>query len=135
MRREVKDLGDHMAAVLLRFRKRVYFVDRQRATNVARVGLVRSRQCHLLPIAAAIGFLSGSLAAALMTRYLAARVLASFCEEKALELQAIMNNSHAGCPFCSTFVSVSTSVFKLMGLSNMHRHMNVLDSPADPHLL
>jgi hypothetical protein len=54
---------------------------------------------------------------------------------KALELQVIMNNSHAGCPFCSTFVSVSTSVFKLMGLSNMHRHMNVLDSPADPHLL
>ncbi len=66
---------------------------------------------------------------------LAARILASFCEEKALELQSIMNNSHAGYPFCSTFVSVATSVFELTGLSNMHRHMNVLDAPADPHLL
>ena len=46
-----------------------------------------------------------------------------------------MNNSHAGYPFCSTFVSVATSVFELMGLSNMHRHMSVLDAPADPPLL
>ena len=66
---------------------------------------------------------------------LAARALASFCEEKASELQAIMNNSDAGYPFCSTFVSVATAVLELMGLSNMHRHMNVLDSPADPPLL
>ena len=36
-----QDMGDHMAAVLLRFRRRVYF-HRRRAANVARVGLVRS---------------------------------------------------------------------------------------------
>lgn len=33
--------GDHTAAVLLRFRRRVHF-DRQGAANVARVGLVCS---------------------------------------------------------------------------------------------
>jgi hypothetical protein len=35
----------------------------------------------------------------------------------------------AGYLFCSTFVSVATAAFQLMGLSNLHRHMNVLDSP------
>ena len=66
---------------------------------------------------------------------LAASALASFCEEKAPQLQAIMGNSGCSYPFCSTFLAVAAAVFDLIGLAQMHRHMNLLDSPTDPPLL
>lgn len=66
---------------------------------------------------------------------LSASALASFCEQKALDLQGIMSNSSSGYPFCSTFLVVAASVFELIGLSDMHRYMNLLDSPSEPPLL
>ena len=83
---------------------------------------------------AAFGFAGGSPDDAAPCA-LAAAALANFCEDKAMELQGILNNSSSAYPFCSTFLAVATAVFELMGLGQMHRHMNLLDSPADPPLL
>ena len=66
---------------------------------------------------------------------LAAAALAVFCETKPLELQGMLNGSGGGYPFCSTFLAVAGAVFELMGLADMHRHMNLLDAPNDPPLL
>jgi hypothetical protein len=82
----------------------------------------------------AFGFAGGSPDDALPCT-LAAAALACFCEKKAAELQGILGNASAGYPFCSTFLAVATSVFDLIGLADMHRHMAVLDSPSDPPLL
>lgn len=83
---------------------------------------------------AAFGFAGGSPDDASPCA-LAAALLAGFCEKKPLDLQGILGSSSASYPFCSTFLALAAAVFELVGLADMHRHMNLLDSPSDPPLL